>query len=571
MIVFNSSICVCIFFELVCNLHARKNSSLRKGVQRCNQSHFLCLHLVHKIALFLVHSLSHAHAHARTWNHPRISSSSSSWTEKGEKFFTPENGNKFRFMLFHFWIVVRKISLFPHNSVCGLSLLRLKEYGVAEVTVFFLENRHQTFFLKNRFIEIFFVVKMKIAMMTLDFSVCCSFFFACLVSFLVFFFFFCFTKFTSSLYSRLFFELSVLIQYDDIHRHSKNYYGMLLLRPTAQTSIPFDSIQWVYRERMWASVCLCVCAGVSQLSFSFLLFRSLFTHALSLSRLAASVSRSVCKCASVCESFQRYTEMRMQSPYMLVHTYGWTGQSKSNSKSKSERVCERCYMPPAYIFHLCLSLHISIYHTYTPTHACTHSLTLRLTLKFPSKRATMCVCYVRVIGSSICTDKLLLLLLLHTHWFLINFFHAVKNKLWTDFLLNLYEFSKIIQFLWKFLVNLEWKKEMQNFCFDFGKSVCIGIAHVCTDCVEYLCGILVFLRAVFFISKWLPLCMPHTTHTCTDIGTDTYHRYYVIFFCSSRLLLLEKKKAENVRGVPTQCVRSEIKMHLCWWIREIGI
>lgn len=70
-------------------------------------------------------------------------------------------------MLFHFWIVVRKISLFPHNSVCGLSLLRLKEYGVAEVTVFFLENRHQTFFLKNRFIEIFFVVKMKIAMMEL--------------------------------------------------------------------------------------------------------------------------------------------------------------------------------------------------------------------------------------------------------------------------------------------------------------------------------------------------------------------------------------------------------------------
>lgn len=70
-------------------------------------------------------------------------------------------------MLFHFWIVVRKISLFPPQFCVWFVLAAVEGIWRSRSHCFFLENRHQTFFLKNRFIEIFFVVKMKIAMMEL--------------------------------------------------------------------------------------------------------------------------------------------------------------------------------------------------------------------------------------------------------------------------------------------------------------------------------------------------------------------------------------------------------------------
>lgn len=121
----------------------------------------------------------------------------------------------------------------------------------------------------------------------------------------LFYFIFC-SSFCSHKNSLLHFMLSfvlhlgVLIQYDDIHRHSKNYYGMLLLRPTAQTSIQCSiRIEWMYFAYVRASerVCWCVLLLCSQLSFSLPLFRvGSFVHF----SLACSFSRSLRLCVGVC-------------------------------------------------------------------------------------------------------------------------------------------------------------------------------------------------------------------------------------------------------------------------------
>lgn len=280
---------------------------------------------------------------------------------------------------FTFGSLFERFHFFPHNSVCGLSLLRLKEYGVAEVTVFFGKSTPNFLSEESFYWDFFLLWKWKSRWwncfgrcITLDFSVCCSFFFACLVSFFWFSSFFLFHKI--HFFSLFSFVLRAQCV-NTIRRHSSPFEKLLWNALASAYSANVNSVRFnsmgisraYVSQRMLVCVCWCIAAFFFFPSLSF----TFHSRSLSLSPR--------CECESeymwVYVSFQRYTEMRMQSPYMLQRMYGWTGQSKSNSKSKSERVCERCYMPPAYIFHLCLSLHISIYHTYTPTHACTHSLT----------------------------------------------------------------------------------------------------------------------------------------------------------------------------------------------------
>lgn len=78
------------------------------------------------------------------------------------------------------------------------------------------------------------------------------------------------------------------LRYDDIHRHSKIYYGMLALA-TAQTSIQFSSIQFnasgSYVLCFYVSVHLCMCAA-----FGSMLFSAFFLSAFYFSLVFASLS-----------------------------------------------------------------------------------------------------------------------------------------------------------------------------------------------------------------------------------------------------------------------------------------
>lgn len=87
---------------------------------------------------------------------------------------------------------------------------------------------------------------------------CYSFSLVCSLFFFQFFYFF-------SLYS---YSFVLHIQYDDIHRHSKIYYGMLA-SATAQTSIQFSLVQF---NSMFAYVYLCMCFFYALLLLCYALF-----------------------------------------------------------------------------------------------------------------------------------------------------------------------------------------------------------------------------------------------------------------------------------------------------------
>lgn len=152
----------------------------------------------------------------------------------------------------------------------------------------------------------------------------------------------------------------------------------------------FRSIQFNGYIRVCERVCLCACVCLCIAAFfSLLLFRSdSFIHfSLTLS-LAHCECESECAYVSVCVSFQRYTEMRMQSPYMLERTR--TG-GQAESKSKSERVREMLYATSIYSIYVYLSIYRFI--THTPTHALhTLAYTNAVTDSEISERTSQNVC-----------------------------------------------------------------------------------------------------------------------------------------------------------------------------------
>lgn len=216
---------------------------------------------------------------------------------------------------------------------------------------------------------------MKIAMMAISCSflaVCSLYFsirysFSCLFYFSVSFFLLCVVKFTSSLYSRLFF-IQVLNTTTFIAIRKTTMECLLLLRPTAQTSIQFEFNSM--GSRMWAYVFMCVCASVLLLCFLFLFvllflsgsfIHSFFVHTLS------PCCVGVCKC--VCVSFQP------------IH---WNAHAVTIYVRRTKR--PRDIISPAYIPFMSISPYIDLSHTHTSPHTriCTgtHSLARKQSLYY---------------------------------------------------------------------------------------------------------------------------------------------------------------------------------------------
>lgn len=173
-----------------------------------------------------------------------------------------------------------------------------------------------------------------------------------------------------------------------------------VLHPSVNTirrhSSPFEKLLWnacscfgLQRKRQfstnsiqWVRVCERMCVRVLLLlllSFSLFLFRSnSFIH-FSFA-LFHRATPSVCRSVQMCVCLFSTDTLKCACSHHICTIY-----------------VEREMWYRQHIFHLCLSLHISIYHTYTDTLACIHSLTHTQSLtdfefKANEPKCVLCLC-----------------------------------------------------------------------------------------------------------------------------------------------------------------------------------